>query len=119
MASSRDTAAFIREQIEGAGAVATRAMFGEYALYLDGKVIALICDDTLYLKDIPAGRALFPEAGTGAPYPGARPHLIADPLLDDPERLCAVARAICDALPAPKPQKPRKPKGREPSCEAP
>ena len=42
MASDRETVAFIAEVMEGAGDVSTRAMFGEYALYLDGKVIALI-----------------------------------------------------------------------------
>lgn len=112
MASHRDRAEFIREQMEGAGAVTIRAMFGEYAVYLDGRVIALVCDDTLYLKPVPAALALFPEAETGAPYPGARPHLVGDPLLDDPERLCGLARAILDALPPAKPKTPRKRKDR-------
>lgn len=85
------------------GAVA-RKMFGEYGLYLDGKVIALICDDTLYLKDLPAARAHLPGAETGPPYPGAKPHLIADPWLDDPETLANAARAVAAALLPPKPK---------------
>lgn len=72
---------------------------------------ALICDGSLFLKDLPAARALIPDPATGAPYPGARPHILADALLDEPERLRAAVRALADALPAPKPKKPRKPKG--------
>jgi Regulator of competence-specific genes len=110
MASDRATVDFIREQMEGAGEVTTRAMFGEYALYLDGKVIALICDDTLFLKATPGALALIDEPEFGPPYPGAKPHLIGSALLDEPEALVALARAIWDDLPAPKPRKPRKPR---------
>lgn len=28
-------------------------MFGEYALFLDGKVVALVCEDQLFLKPTP------------------------------------------------------------------
>lgn len=107
MATDRETAAFIAEVMEEAGAVSTRAMFGEYALYLDGKVIALICDDTLFLKPTQGALALVAEPEFGPPYPGAKPHLIGGALLDEPEVLVAVARAIWDDLPAPKPKKPR------------
>jgi TfoX/Sxy family transcriptional regulator of competence genes len=85
-----------------------RKMFGEYALYLDGRVVALICDDTLFLKDLPEARALLPDAETGAPYPGAKPHLIADRWLDEPDVLAAAARALAAVLPPPKPK--RKPR---------
>lgn len=110
MSSSRETVEFIREQMDPAGVVSTRAMFGEYALYLDGKAIALICDDTLYLKDTPGARALLDAPDTGHPYPGSKPYLIGDTLLDEPDTLIAVALAIWADLPVPKPKKPRKPK---------
>ena len=32
-----------------------KKMFGEYALYLDGKIVGLICDNQLYLKPTEAG----------------------------------------------------------------
>lgn len=107
MATSRDTVARILEALAPAGEVRARAMFGEYGLYLDDRVIALICDNTLFFKDSPAARALIAAPETGAPYPGAKPHLIGDPLLDTPEALCAVARALADALPPPKPRRKR------------
>jgi len=50
----------------------SRRMFGEYALYLDGKTVAFVCDDTLFIKPTPG--ALAPEqlpnsaeAGPGPP----------------------------------------------------
>ncbi|MCK7502621.1 MAG: TfoX/Sxy family protein [Comamonadaceae bacterium] len=33
-------------------------MFGEYAIYLDGKVVALVCDNQFFVKPTDAGRAL-------------------------------------------------------------
>lgn len=111
MATRRETAAFVLEQLGAAGAVSVRAMFGEYALYLDGKVIGLICDDTLFLKDTPGARARIEAPETGEAYPGSKPYLVAAALLDTPEALCSVARAIWEDLPAPKPRKPRQKKG--------
>jgi TfoX/Sxy family transcriptional regulator of competence genes len=32
-------------------------MFGEYGLYSSGKMVALVCDDALYVKPTAAGRA--------------------------------------------------------------
>ncbi|WP_370204755.1 TfoX/Sxy family protein [Pararhodobacter marinus] len=98
----------MREQLSGAGMVEAKRMFGEWGLYLDGKFIGVICDDTLFLKDTPGARAAFPEAETAPPYPGAKPALVASPLLDEPERLRSVARAVWDDLPEPRPKTPRK-----------
>lgn len=104
MATRAETIPPILDAIPGA---TVRKMFGEYALYMDGRVVGLICDDTLFLKDLPAARALLPDAGTASPYPGGRPHLIADPWLDEPETLAAAARALAAVVPPPKPRKPR------------
>jgi TfoX/Sxy family transcriptional regulator of competence genes len=104
MASRPETIAAILDTLPGATA---RKMFGEYALYFDGKVVALVCDDSLFVKDLSPARALLPDAPLGAPYPGAKPHLVADGWLDDPETLGAAVRALATALPPPKPKKPR------------
>lgn len=86
-------------------ALTTRPMFGEYALYLDGKVLGLVCDDTLFLKDTPAARAHLPDAPTGHPYPGAKAHIDAQAALDDPDSVTAALRALARTLPAPKPKR--------------
>lgn len=107
MATRTDTLGPILDAIPGATA---RAMFGEYAIYLDAKVVGIICDDSLLLKDQPVARTLLPGAECGPAYPGSKDYIIADPWLDDPETLAAAARAIADALPTPKPKKPKAPK---------
>lgn len=84
-----------------------RKMFGEYGLYLEGKMVALVCDDRLFLKDLPQSRAHLPEAPLGTPYPGAKPHLDASAALDAPENLVAALRALAETLPAPKPRRAR------------
>ena len=36
-------------------------MFGEYAIYCDGKVTALVCDNQLFVKPMEAGRSFIGE----------------------------------------------------------
>jgi len=103
MASSTDTVAYILEQTARAGAVSARKMFGEYGLFLDGKMIAIIADDQLYLKITDAGRALLSSLVEGAPYPGAKPwFLIGGEEWDDADFMTRLMRATADAMPAPK-----------------
>ncbi len=53
-------------------------MFGEYALYADGRVVALVCDDHLYVKILPASKDLEAVCEKGEPYPGAKLHYIVE-----------------------------------------
>lgn len=104
MSTSQATIDFILDQVEGE--VRTRKMFGEYALYCDEKVVALVCDDTLFIKITETGReyvgAHYVE---GAPYPGAKPHMqIPEDLLDNRHWLSELVRLTADALPVPKPK---------------
>src|SRR5687768_3043631 len=78
MASDRKTVDFIVEQIAGAGVVSARPMFGEYGVYCDGKMVAIIGDDQLFLRPTSGGRAFAAEAEEVSPYPGAKPHLLID-----------------------------------------
>jgi len=45
MASNKDFVDFVVDQMGDAGLITSKKMFGEYALYCDGKVMALICDN--------------------------------------------------------------------------
>ena len=83
-------------------------MFGEYALYLDGKVVALICDDQLFLKPTPEGLAYLGSVSEAPPYPGAKYFYLLSAELDDPERLSGALRVTARALPEPRP-KPARP----------
>ena len=87
--------------------LSARKMFGEYALYLDGKVVALVCDDQLFLKPTSGAIAALPDSPTGHPYPGAKLHLLVTDALDDPDRVVTALNAVARDLPAPKPKKPK------------
>jgi DNA transformation protein len=61
----RDTAfvSYVLEQLESLGEVSARAMFGGHGIYLEGRMFALIADDSLYLKVDDESRGEFEKAG--------------------------------------------------------
>ena len=79
MASSPEFVNYVCEQLEGAGAIRFRKMFGEYTVYVNDKPVVMICDDTVYMKQPPCLAQLLAERPTGAPYQGAKEHYILDP----------------------------------------
>jgi TfoX/Sxy family transcriptional regulator of competence genes len=102
MASDPGFVEFVCEQVRGAGRITHRRMFGEYALYCDGKVVALVCDNQLFLKPTRAGGVLLGRVREAPPYPGARMYFLIDTQLDDAETMVAVVRATAAELPEPK-----------------
>ncbi|MBN2369089.1 MAG: TfoX/Sxy family protein [Vicinamibacteria bacterium] len=104
MTTSQSTIDFILDQLSGLPRVRARKMFGEYALYCDEKVVALVCDNQLFVKITPQGKALIGERYLeGEAYPGAKPSMvIGAEEIDDGERLCDLIRITAQALPAPK-----------------
>lgn len=112
MATGSEFIAYVHEQAGFGARLAHRRMFGEYALYLDGKVVAFACDDSLFLKPTAAGRATLPRVTEGQPYPVAKAHYVLDEFLDDVAVLRAALQATADALPAPKPRPPGRAAGR-------
>jgi TfoX/Sxy family transcriptional regulator of competence genes len=104
MASNIDTVHFICDQAGLGPRLTFRKMFGEYALYLDGKVIALVCDDQLFLKPTPEGQACLGRAPDAPPYPGAKNHFLLSAELDDPDALSQVLQLTARALPEPRPK---------------
>jgi DNA transformation protein len=110
MATAENTIAFLLDQLSGVSEASVKKMFGEYCLYLAGKPVGLVCDDQLYLKPTNAGKGLTGRVVEGAPYPGAKPHLlITADQWEDSEWLCDLLRATARELPMPKP-KAKKPK---------
>lgn len=109
MSSQQKTVDYILEQSAEAGSMTARRMFGEFGLYCDGKVVAFVCDDQLFLKPTDAGRA-FLGAVTEAPaYPGSKMYfLIEGDRWDDADWLAGLIKTTADALPAPKPKPAKK-----------
>ena len=76
MATRQSTIDLLLEQMADAGSMEARKMFGEYGLYCDGKIVALVCGDQLFVKPTPGGKALAGDCAEGSPYPGAKPCLL-------------------------------------------
>ena len=103
MATQKETIEFILEKLGDPKLFSARAMFGEYALYAKGKVVALVCDDLLYVKILPASQSLEKICEKGDPYPGAKPHyIVEESQLSSVDDLPAILLDIADSLPAKK-----------------
>jgi TfoX/Sxy family transcriptional regulator of competence genes len=101
MATSANTVDFILAKLGRSADFSARPMFGEHALYANGKVVALICDNQLYVKVFPASAALEKLCDKDAPYPGAKPHyLIEEAQLSTIPELPAILLAISKSLPS-------------------
>lgn len=102
MSTQKASVDFILQALGQPRRFSARAMFGEYALYADGKVVALVCDDQLYVKILPASDAL-KDCERDSPYPGAKPHYVVDEgRLARMEGLDRVLLGVAAALPAKK-----------------
>ena len=112
MSSDPKTVALIVDQVGGAASgVTARAMFGEYGLYLGGKLVALVCDDQLFVKPTPASRAYAQDAGEAPPYLRAKPCLVIDAnRWADHEWLAELFRRTAAELPLPKLRRKRMPR---------
>lgn len=107
MASTPDTVNYICDQADLGAALSHRKMFGEYALYLHGKVVALVCDNRVFLKPTDAARALLGVPAEAPPYPGAKNHFLLQEELEDRDLLQQLLRVTEASLPPPKPKAPR------------
>ena len=106
MASGQTTVDLILEQIAAAGPVSARKMFGEYGLYCGGKLVALVCDDQLFVKPTPAGRAWASDVAEASPYPGAKPCLLVPgERWDDGDWMAGLIRVTAESLPKLQPKR--------------
>lgn len=108
MATEQDFIEYITQQVGLGGRLTSKRMFGDYALYVDGKVVAFACDKSLFVKPSAAATALAPALPQRPPYPGAKDYPVADELLDDTDALRKLISDTAALMPAPKPAKPRK-----------
>jgi DNA transformation protein len=108
MSTQKETIEFILEKLGYPKRFSARAMFGEYALYADGKVVALVCDDLLYVKILPVSAELEDMCEKGQPYPGAKDHYVfEEDQLSQLEQLPDILFAIAASLPEKKKKKPK------------
>lgn len=105
MSTTKDFIEYVCEQIRGVGLIRYRKMFGEYMAYVNEKPILLVCDNTVYVKELECIEDLMLGAEKGFPYDGAKEHYILD--IDDAEFAKKIVRILEPAIPVPKPKKRR------------
>jgi TfoX/Sxy family transcriptional regulator of competence genes len=105
MASDLEFVEFVVDQARDAGAITFRKMFGEFALYCEGKVVALICDNKLFIKPTEAGKSFIGNVEMAPPYPGAKASYLIRDQIEDKDWLSDLIKITERELPEPKPKK--------------
>lgn len=78
MATNLEFVLDVCERLRNTGDLRYRKMFGEYLVYVDDKPMVLLCDNTAFVKILPALDDLMKDARIGLPYEGGKPHYILD-----------------------------------------
>lgn len=109
MATDKSTVEFILDQLENRSEYRAVKMFGEYALYSGNKVVALICDDSLFVKITDPGRVFVGKYyKESRPYPGAKPSMLIDEKIEDGQWLQTLMQTTERNLPEPKTKRNKK-----------
>jgi TfoX/Sxy family transcriptional regulator of competence genes len=103
MATRKETTTFILDQLGRPGRFGVKPMFGEYAMYADGRTVGFICDDRLLLKIMPENAVLAEHCGRASAYPGSKDYyLIPMDLITGDRKLPGLLLRMAAALPLPK-----------------
>jgi TfoX/Sxy family transcriptional regulator of competence genes len=115
MASRMSFVEYVVDQFDESCSVTYKKMFGEFGLFSQGKMFALICDDRLFFKPTQGGASFVGDVEEAPPYPGAKPCFLIGGQMEDGDWLSELARITTKELPAPKPRKRKK---KSPKAEA-
>jgi len=108
MSNDPDFIQYVCDQIDEACEISFKHMFGGTTLYSKGKVVALICDNQLFVKPTDAGRAYIGEVTEAPAYEGSKNFFLIADEIDDAEWLTGLIRQTESVLPRPKPRKKKK-----------
>lgn len=100
MASSEEYVNFVCSQIEGVGVIRAKRMFGEWGIYVDEKMVMMVCDDISYVRQVTEIADLMRDAERGFPYPGSKEYYILD--VDHRDHARQVVKVLAEVLPYPK-----------------
>ena len=108
MANDPDFIQYVCDQIDASCDVSYRHMFGGTTLYSKGKVVALICDNQLFVKPTEPGRAFIGDVTEAPAYEGSKDFFLVADEIDDNEWLTELIRRTEEVLPKPRPKKKKK-----------
>lgn len=108
MSSDKSFVEYLVEQMADAGTISQRYMFGEYAIYCDSKVVALVCNDRLFIKPTEAGRVFIGDVVEAPAYPGAKPSFLIETAFEDRDWIGELVKITARELPIPKKKRAKK-----------
>ena len=103
MATSTEYIEFVCDQMIGTGEICYKKMFGEYMIYVNNKPVLLVCDNTVFVKQLDAIKDKMEDAEVGFPYKGAKEHYILD--IENSELARDIVSILEEITPIPKPKK--------------
>jgi TfoX/Sxy family transcriptional regulator of competence genes len=108
LAQGLEFVGYVTDQVDDSCNLTHRMMFGGCTLYLDGKVVALICDDQLFVKPTRAGREFIGNVVEAPAYPGAKNSFLIEDQIDDGEWLTNLLTVTAAELLVPRARKKKK-----------
>ena len=105
MANDPDFIGYVCDQIGDECDVSYRNMFGGTTLYSKGKVVALICDNQLFVKPTDAGRGYIGDVTEAPAYEGSKNFFLVEDKIDDNEWLTELITVTERELPRPRPKR--------------
>ena len=102
MASKQDFVDYVSEQANLGQRLTFKKMFGEYAVYVDLKVVGFVCDNQLFVKPTAAGQQWAGNIAEGPPYPGAKLHYLVSERLEDRDFVHQLFLITASEMPVPK-----------------
>lgn len=96
---------YVVDQIQEMGDISYKYMFGGCSIYFQNKVVALICNNQLFVKLTLGGKEFIKNVNEEPPYPGAKPHFLIKDEIDNKEWLVELIKITAEELPEPKRKK--------------
>lgn len=105
MANDPEFIDYVCDQIGDECDVSFRHMFGGTTLYSKGKVVALICDNQLFVKPTDAGRSYIGDVTEAPAYEGSKNFFLIEDEIDDADWLTELISVTERELPNLKPKR--------------
>ena len=105
MASDRNFLEFILDLIDNVGNITYKILFGDYGIYSNHKLFALICDNQLYIEPTDAEREFIKDIVEARSYPGAKLSFLIEYKIDDREWISNLVRITVKEVPEAKVKK--------------
>ena len=105
MKNDPDFIAYVCDQVDASCDVTYRHMFGGTTLYSKGKVVALICDNQLFVKPTDVGREFIGDVTEAPAYEGSKNFFLIGDEIDDADWLTELIQRTEAVLPKPRKRK--------------